>query len=417
VPSSARAEAPLLRFALHDGRPATLLVGEAATVLSIDDALVSSWDPSGRPYALVRETGTYRRGLDGRLLWKRETTADGPRLRRRLSASEGEAIVDAARREAEESLAVLGGPDRPGPEGSAIAGAGRAEAARRLRQIVAMDGAALRDDSARFLAASGPVGILPPDQYLALVVRVTEGCSWNACTFCRLYREVPFRWKSPGELLAHVEALRAYFGPSIALRRSVFLGDANALCLAHDRLRPLVELVARELSGAPLFSFLDVSTGHRRTSAEWRDYAALGLRRVYLGLETGDPDLLAWLGKPGSPRDAVDLVASLHEAGIAVGVIVLLGAGGERFAAAHAQGTAEVLSAMCLGPDDLVYFSEYVDEPGFAYGRGDSGAPDLQPLSPARDAELRRAILDGLRPADPARPPRFSTYDIREFVY
>ncbi len=60
---------------------------------------------------------------------------------------------------------------------------------------------------------------------------------------------------------------------------------------------------------------------------------------------------------------------------------------------------------MRLGPDDLVYFSEYVDDPDLAYGGGASAAPDLQPLSPARNAESRRAILDGFRPADPARPP------------
>ena len=106
MPSSGPAEAPLLRFALPDGRPATLLLGEASTVLSVDDALVSSWDLAGRPYALVRETGTYRRGLDGRLLWKREATADGPRLRRRLSAAEGEPVVEAARRDAEAALAA-----------------------------------------------------------------------------------------------------------------------------------------------------------------------------------------------------------------------------------------------------------------------------------------------------------------------
>jgi radical SAM superfamily enzyme YgiQ (UPF0313 family) len=380
-----------------------LLASEASTVLSVDDTLVSSWDLAGRPFALVRETGTYRRGLDGRLLWKREATPEGRRLRRRLSAEEGEPIVEDARREAEAALAALGGSP--------------SEALRRLRGVVAMDAAALRDDAVRFLAASGPVGILPPDQYLALVVRITEGCSWNACAFCRLYRDVPFRAKRPDELLAHVAALRAYFGPSIALRRSVFLGDANALCLAHDRLLPLVEVVARELPGAPLFSFVDAWTGHRKAAAEWRECAGHGLRRVYLGLETGDPGLLAWLAKPGSPGDAVDLVASLHEAGIAAGVIVLLGAGGERFAAAHARATAEVLSAMALGPDDLVYFSEYVDEPGLAYGGGASAAPDVQPLSPARNAESRRAILDGFRLADPARRPRTATYDIREFVY
>jgi radical SAM superfamily enzyme YgiQ (UPF0313 family) len=407
------AEPPLLRFSLPGGRPATLLLGDDSTVLSVDDTFVSSWDLGGRPYALVRETGTYRRGLDGGLLRKREATADGPRLRERFTAAEGEPVVEAARREAEAAARALGRPI-PGEEQP---GRWRAEALRRLRSVIGMDAPALRDDAARFLAACGPVGILPPDQYLALVVRVTEGCSWNACTFCRLYRDVPFRFKSPDELAAHLAALRAYFGPSIALRRSVFLGDANALCLAHDRLLPLVEAVAGQLPGAPLFAFVDAWTGARKTVAEWRAYAGAGLRRVYVGLETGDPGLLAWLEKPGSPQEAVDLVGALHEAGVATGVIVLLGAGGERFAEAHAVGTAEALSAMRLGPEDLVYFSEYVDEPGLAYGRRAAGAPDLQPLPPRRSADLRRDILAALRPGDPARPPRSATYDIREFVY
>jgi len=423
------AEAPLLRFALPDGRPATLLLRDDATVLSIDDALVSSWDLAGRPYALVRETGTYRRGLDGGLLRKREATADAPRLRERLSAAEGQPVVEAARREAEAALVILKGPDWTGHDGSAGAetadpsGAGHVEGPRddeavaRLRTIAAMDAAALREDAARFLAASGPVGILPPDQYLALVVRVTEGCSWNACTFCRLYRDVPFRFKPRDALERHVEALQAYFGPSLALRRSVFLGDANALCLAHDRLLPLVEIVASRFPGLPLYSFLDAWTGARRPADEWRAYAALGLKRVYVGLETGDPSFLAWLEKPGSPQEAVDLVGALHEAGIAAGVIVLLGAGGERFAGTHATRTAEALSAMRLGSADVVYFSEYVDDPSLAYGRRAAGAADLQPLPAARRAEQRRAIRQALRPRNPAHPPRTATYDIREFVY
>jgi len=383
-------------------------VGEASTVLSIDDALVSCWDLASRPYALVRDTGTYRRGLDGRLLWKREATADGPRLRQRLSALEGEPVVDAARRDAE---AALGACHSEVPRDD------MAEAVRRLRQLVAMDAGALREDTARFLAASGPVGILPPDQYLSLVVRVTEGCSWNACTFCSLYRDVPFRWKSPDELWSHLLALCEYFGPSIALRRSVFLGDANALCLAHDRLLPLVEAVAARFPGAPLYSFLDAWTGRRRRVSEWRDYAGLGLRRVYVGLETGDPDLLAWLEKPGAPQDAVDLVAALHEAGMGAGVIVLMGAGGERFAEAHAARTAEALTAMRLGREDVVYFSEYVDDPTLAYGQRAAGAGDLRPLPPERCADQRRAIVDGVRRAPGDRRVRHATYDIREFVY
>jgi radical SAM superfamily enzyme YgiQ (UPF0313 family) len=403
-------EAPVLRFALPDGRPATLLLREDATVLSVDDALVSSWDLSGRPYALVRETGTYRRGLDGGLLRKREAGASGPRLRERLTAAEGEPVVEAARRDAEEALRAVAG--RPVAGGSEAA-----EALRRLRAVVALDAAALREDADRFLAASGPVGILPPDQYLSLVVRVTEGCSWNACTFCRLYRDVPFRFKGEEELRGHLAALRTYLGPSLALRRSVFLGDANALCLSDERLLPLVDTVARELPGRALFSFLDAWTGRRRTPSEWRELARLGLARVYVGLESGDPGLLGWLEKPGSPADAVELVGALHEAGLAAGVIVLLGAGGERFSTAHVARTADTLAAMRLRAGDLLYFSEYVDDPTLAYGRRAASAPDLRPLPPERCADERRAILEAVRGGWATSAPRVATYDIREFVY
>ena len=136
VPGRPPGEAPVLRFALPDGRPATLLVGEVSTVLSIDDALVSSWDLAGRPYALVRDTGTYRRGLDGRLLWKREATADGPRLRQRLSAMEGEPVVEAARRDAEAALGAAR-PCRPRGRALSFRGHRGSRGIRRRRSLVA----------------------------------------------------------------------------------------------------------------------------------------------------------------------------------------------------------------------------------------------------------------------------------------
>jgi hypothetical protein len=397
------AQEPLLRLTLPDGHTATLRLGEASTVLAVGDALVSSWDLAGRPYALVREDSTYRRGLDGRFLHKREATASQPRVRQRLSAEEGARVVEAARGEAEAALAALD------PTAS--------EAIRRLRGVVAMTPAALSEDVKRFLRASGPIGILPPDQYLALVVRVTEGCSWNACTFCSFYRDVPFRWKTPEGLRTHLADLREYFGESIALRRGIFLGDANALCLSQAHLLPLLETLAAELPSVPVASFVDVWTGHRKSVDDWRACARLGLERVYVGLETGDRDLLDWLRKPGTPEDAVALVEGLHEAGVSVGVIVLLGAGGERFSEAHVRETAALLSRMGLGPRDLLYFSELVDDPSLGYGRCAAGAPDLAPLDPARCALQRAAILSAFRPADPAAPPRTATYDIREFVY
>jgi radical SAM superfamily enzyme YgiQ (UPF0313 family) len=384
----------------------------ASTVLAVGDERVSSWDLCGRPYALVREAGTYRRGLDGRLLLKREATAESPRRVRRLSPDDGEPAVEAARAEADAAHGIL---DSAGPP--VVDAASRALAIDRLRTIVAMDAPALAKDAARFAAASCRVGILPPDQYLSLVVRLTEGCSWNACTFCALYRGVPFRFKPEDELGHHLHALRSFFGPSLALRRSVFIGDANALCLSQGRLLPLLRQVAESFPDRPLFSFVDAWTGQRKSADDWRDCQALGLRRVYVGLESGDPGLLAWLGKPGAPADAVELVAALHGGGVAAGVIVLVGAGGARYDTDHVTRTADTLSAMRLGADDIVYFSEFVDDPSLAYGRRAAGAGDLQPLTAERSGAQRETIARGFRPADPARPPRLASYDIREFVY
>ena len=366
-------------------------------MLAVGDTVVSSWDLAGRPYALVRESGTWRRGLDGRFLHKREATSDGPRVRERRSAAEGAPVVEAARGEAVTALGLLTTGDAP------------TEAQERLRAVVAMDRAALVRDAGRFLRACGPVSILPPDQYLALVVRVTEGCSWDACTFCSLYEGVPFRARTRDEVARHVAALRDYFGPSVALRRSIFLGDANALCLSPDRLLPLLDVVGEAFPGRPLHSFVDAWTGGRHGTEPWRAYRARGLRRVYVGLETGDEALLARLGKAGTPDDAERLVASLHEAGVAAGVIVLLGAGGTAFAEAHERRTAAVLASMALGPDDVVYFSEYLPD------AARRGAADAADRLDADGLARQRAALE--RAVRRAGGPRLATYDLREFAY
>ena len=392
------------------GGPATVTLRCDATIVAIGEATVSSYDLSGRPYVLVRDDATLRRALDGRVLEKRPAAGGEPRVRSRLEAAEAGPILDSARHEVEAVLGELSGA-------VGLSDEQRAEARRRLEGIAAMDAGALAADAERFRATYGRVGVLPPDQYLAVVLQATQGCSWNACTFCDLYRGIPFRARTLGEFAEHLLAVGAFFGESLALRRSVFIGDANALCLPHDRLLPLLTLAGRLKSAAGgIYAFVDMWTGQRTSVEEYRDYARLGLRRVYVGLETGDPKLLAWLGKPGLPQHAVELVASLHAAGIAVGVIVLVGAGGDRFQAGHVRGTTEVLTRMQLREDDIVYLSEILEPPGSGYARRvrDEG---VRGLDAGELAQQRAAIASSFRPADRRRPPRRASYDLREFIY
>ena len=72
-------------------------------------------------------------------------------------------------------------------------------------------------------------------------MQATHGCSHNACTFCTFYQDIPFRIKSPDEFRSHVAGVLDFFGPALAMRRSIFLADANALVVPMPRLLALLE--------------------------------------------------------------------------------------------------------------------------------------------------------------------------------
>lgn len=294
-----------------------------------------------------------------------------------------------------------------------------ADLAEPLRRAVAQLGAAARTaEAARYRAVYQPIPILPPDQSRALVLQLTSGCSWNRCTFCHLYRDVSFSLKTPDALRAHVRGVLGLLGRALPLRRGVFLGQANALVVAQDKLLPLLDVVRDELAsaGAPaslasMSAFIDAFS-RRKSVAELAELRARGLTGVSLGLESGSDEVLATLGKPAESAAAVELAGSLHAAGVGLGVIVLVGAGGKRLAARHVEETVDVIARMQLGRGDRVYLSPLHVEHGSAFEKSLTlqGAP-----SPGQIREQAGELRDQLRAAGVRVP--IALYDIRRFVY
>jgi radical SAM superfamily enzyme YgiQ (UPF0313 family) len=249
------------------------------------------------------------------------------------------------------------------------------------------------------------------------------GCSFNTCTFCDLYHQ-PFRIKPPDEFRQHIQQVRDYLGASILLRqRSIFLGAANALAVPMPRLLPLFEIINEELTPSPakrgragvgvgIYAFLDAFTGTRKSAEDYRALAERGLKRVYIGLESGHDPLLEFVRKPGHAQDAIDTAQTIKAAGINVGLIVLIGLGGERFAAGHAADTVEVLNQMPLDSGDLLYFSDLVEEPGTPYLQ-QAAQHGLRALDRSERLAQRNLIRSGLSPGG----VKISNYDVREFVY
>lgn len=387
--------------------------------VNVDTVIVH--DRAGRFYSLFKDSHHTRRSLNGQMLQKSSGDAGQHRLgrqRRWLEHNEADQLIDSAAAELRTLLDALPAPDwqwlTPPDHPTQLR-----DILTAIERGARFDSAAARLDAARFADVYSPIGMLPPDQYLALVLQATEGCSFNTCTFCDLYHQA-FRVKTPAEFRQHIQQVRDYLGDSILLRqRSIFLGAANALAMPMARLVPMLEIVRDEFAPSPenrgragVGAFLDAFTGTRKSVDDYRTLASLGLRRVYIGLESGHDPLLQFVQKPGQAQDAIETVHAIKAAGINVGVIVLIGLGGDRFRDGHTRDTVAVLNQMPLGAGDLIYFSDLVEEAGTPYP-AIAAQHEIRALSADERAAQRAAIREGLK----LNGAKVSNYDVREFVY
>ncbi len=315
--------------------------------VSVDATRVVSWDLGGRLYSVYSDGVTWRRGLSGTMIEKRRVGDE--RARAWLTGGAADLVIDSAAGVARTIHDAMTGA------GWRWTSEADPAAVRDVRALLALasrfDAASARADAARFRLVFGHIGILPPDQYLSLVLQATEGCAFNTCTFCDLYHD-GYRVKTAEEFREHVGGVLSYLGASASLRsRGIFLGAANALAVPMARLLGVFEVLLDEVDAARrgVCAFVDGFTGARKTARDYRLLGQLGLRRVYVGLESGHDPLLAFVRKPGIAADAIETVRAIKSAGVHVGVIVMTGLGGERYADGHERDTVAALNAAELG--------------------------------------------------------------------
>lgn len=386
----------------------TLRVRSNAINVSVDDAHVYTFEPSGRLHAAFIRGRHYRRALNHRILetWRMQPRGYGGLRERWLDCNETKKLVGQIHNDIAHSTFELTGREHQ----------------QALNCIGAWTPLAYEKDMRKFGDVYRPISILPPDQYLSVVVQATEGCSWNKCTFCDFYAGQTFRIRPKEELCEHIRGVREFFGDGIRLRRSVFLGDGNALSAPWPAVVDMFRAVQAgfpESEAGPswqnTYAFVDTWGGRRLTVAQIKELRDLGLRRVYLGLETGHDALLATVNKPGSAALAVDVIDRFKQAGVSVGIIVMLGIGGQAFAQDHVWDTVKVLNDMPLGAGDLIYFSPLVVSSHLSYAK-DMWAANIKPLTNEDMVAQYEHMVAGIGSGNPDGP-KIATYNIKRFVY
>ena len=181
----------------------------------------------------------------------------------------------------------------------------------------------------------------PPSERHSLIFQVTLGCSWNRCAFCEMYPDKTFTVKPAGLIREEISRAVAVF-PRV---RRIFLADGNALALSHRRLRHILDMINGSFPGITRISAYALPKDIiAKTDQQLADLQRNGLKLIYVGIESGDPQVLKMVNKGETPESTAEGLQKARAAGIKTSVMILTGLGGKKFLKQHAVESAKIVS-------------------------------------------------------------------------
>lgn len=193
----------------------------------------------------------------------------------------------------------------------------------------------------------------PPSEAYSLLVQATVGCSSAAagrCYFCSSYVfqiEIPgkrFRIRPTAEILEDIEIGYEHYGDRV---EKIFLLDSNALIIKTPELLKIVEKCYETFPNLKQVScYACCEDILRKSDAELEQLSKAGLNLVFIGLESGDQEVLDLINKGASVQEQIDSVVKANAAGIRTSVTSIIGLGGQKLYHQHAVNTGKAVSQM-----------------------------------------------------------------------
>ena len=185
--------------------------------------------------------------------------------------------------------------------------------------------------------------IRPPSEAYSILLQVTVGCSHNKCTFCGTYTDKRFRIKEDRIILSDILFASKY----MKRQNRVFLMDGDALIIPQQRLMWILDRIREHLPWVRrVGAYANAKSIKMKSPEELIQLKKNGLGILYLGVETGDAELLREIRKGTSAEHLINMGRKVRDAGIKLSVTVLLGIAGRERSLEHARATGELLSAM-----------------------------------------------------------------------
>ena len=181
----------------------------------------------------------------------------------------------------------------------------------------------------------------PPSEAYSLIIQVTLGCSWNKCAFCEMYTSKKFKVRNEEDVFNEINSV-AEFSDDI---KKVFLADGNAMVLSTDKLlRILTHLNEKFPKLTRVSAYAIAKDLENKSVEELKELYDAGLKLIYVGIESGDNELLRLINKGETYESTVKNLLKAKEAGIKSSVMILSGLGGKKYSEQHAVNSAKVVN-------------------------------------------------------------------------
>ena len=178
----------------------------------------------------------------------------------------------------------------------------------------------------------------PPMERASYMLPVAVGCSYNACTFCTLFKHLSYRELPREQIEAEMQRVAAAGGNP----KTIFLGDGNAFGLATEQLLWILERIHHYFPGCEKVNMdATVTNLSQKTDEELKLLAQQGVSKLYLGIESGLDDVLAFMRKDHNLQQAYEQIERLQKAGMVFCAHMMTGIAGKGRGIENAEATAE----------------------------------------------------------------------------
>ena len=194
----------------------------------------------------------------------------------------------------------------------------------------------------------------PPMERSSYMLPVAVGCSYNLCTFCTLFKHLQYRQLPREQIEAEMIRVKEAGGDP----KTIFLGDGNAFGLSMEDLTWILEKIHHYFPSCEMVNMdATITNISHKSDEELKQLYDLGVRRLYIGIETGLDDVLRFMKKDHTLEQAYVQIARMQKAGLIFNAHMMTGIAGKGRGIENAEATAEFFNR--TKPERVINFNVF----------------------------------------------------------